>query len=128
MDTIQKVRDDFAFLKDKYFAVLVFGSHAKGYSVPDSDIDVCIVTKEPRRVVSCYHEIYPHVRMDLYDVVIFEHCDDDLKSAIARDHLVVYSVNSEELERYLTAYTSRAISLRTLHEIEVDLGAVVDAL
>ena len=128
MDTIQKVRDDFAFLKDKYFAVLVFGSHAKGYSMPNSDIDVCIVTKEPRRAVNCYHEIYPHVRMDFYDVVIFEQCDADLKAEIARHHLVVYSADSEDLERYLTAYTSRAISLRTLHEIEVDLKAVVDAL
>jgi predicted nucleotidyltransferase len=128
MNLNQKVRDDFAYLKDRYFAILVFGSHAKGYAVPGSDIDVCIVTKEAPRAAICYHEIYPNVRMDLYDVVIFEHCDDDLKSEIARNHLVVYSKDKEGLERYLNAYKSRAISLRTLHDIEVELRAVVDAL
>jgi predicted nucleotidyltransferase len=128
MTLIQQVRDDFAYLKDRYFAILIFGSHAKGYSVPGSDIDVCIVAKEAARAVNCYHEIYPNVRMDLYDVVIFEQCDDDLKSEIARNHLVVYSRDSEGLERYLDAYKSRKIGLRALAEIRVDLRAVVDAL
>jgi predicted nucleotidyltransferase len=128
MDLIEKVRKDFAYLKDRYFALLIFGSQAKGYSVPGSDIDVCIVAKEAARVANCYHEIYPHVRMDLYDVVIFEHCDDDLKSEIARNHFIVYCKDEEGLERYLDVYKSRAINLRALAEIGVELRAVVDAL
>lgn len=129
MKMIQKVRKDFAFIKGRYFAILIFGSHAKGDTAPRSDIDVCILTKgDLKGATICYNEIYPNVRMDVYDVVIFEHCDDELKSEIARNHLVVYCEDEEELEWYLEPYKSRQSKVRTLREILVELRSVVDAL
>ena len=126
---IQKVRRDFAFIEDRYFAILVFGSHAKGDTAPRSDIDVCIVMKDDLNGVTiCYNEIYPNVRMDIYDVVIFEHCDDRLKSEIAKNHLMVYCEDEKELERYLEPYKSIEIKIRTLEEIVGELRSVVDAL
>jgi len=126
---IQKVRKDFAFLKDRYFAILIFGSHAKGYTSSISDIDVCIITKNiPNSTTICYNEIYPKVRMDVYDVVIFEHCDDRLKSEIAKNHLMVYCKDEKELERYLEPYKSIEIKIRTLEEIVGELRSVVNAL
>lgn len=126
---IQKVRKDFAFLKDRYFAILIFGSHAKGDTSSISDIDVCIITKNiPNSTTICYNEIYPIVRMDVYDVVIFEHCDDGLKSEIAKNHLMVYCKDEKELERYLEPYKSIDIKIRTLGEIVGELRSVVDAL
>ena len=129
MEIIQRVRKDFAFIKDRYFAILVFGSHAKGYTVPRSDIDVCIVTTDELNAAPIfYNEIYPNVRMDVYDVVVFEHCDDELKSEIAKNHLIVYCNDEEELERYLEPYKSKEIKTRTLGEIIGELRSVVDAL
>ena len=98
MDVIQKVRKDFAFIEDRYFAILVFGSHAKGYTMPISDIDVCIVAKNRLKGEILYNEIYPTVRMDVYDVVIFEDCNDELKSEIAKKHIIAYC-NDEKIHR-----------------------------
>ncbi len=126
---IQKVREDFAFIEDRYFAILLFGSHAKGDIASRSDIDVCIVMKDDLDCATiCYNMIYPNVRMDIYDVVIFEHCDDRLKSEIAKNHLIVYCRDEKELEGYLEPYKSVESELRTLDEIAGELRFVVDAL
>ena len=128
MDVIQKMREDFAFILDRYFAILVFGSHAKGYTVPISDIDVCIVAKDRLKGPIFYNEIYPKVRMDVYDMVVFENCNDELKSEIARNHLIVYCKNERELERYLEPYKSIKIKMRTIREIVGDLRSVCDGI
>ncbi len=129
IEVIQKVRNDFAFIEDRCFAILVFGSHVRGDTAPRSDIDVCIVMKdELNGATICYNEIYPKVRMDVYDVVIFEHCDDGLKSEIAKNHFVVYCKDEKELERYLEPYKSIEIKIRTLEEIVGELRSVVNAL
>jgi len=126
---IQKVKKDFAFIADRYFAILVFGSHAKGYTAPISDIDVCIVAKNGSNdAVICYNEIYPKVRMDIYDVVIFENCDDELKSEITKNYLIIYCKDEKELEHYLEPYKSLEIKRKTLREIIRELRLVVDAL
>jgi predicted nucleotidyltransferase len=129
MGIIQKVRKDFAFIADRYFAILVFGSHAKGYTVPRSDIDVCIVTKDELNAAPIfYNEIYPNVRMDVYDVMAFEGCNDELKSEIARNHITVYCNDEEELERYLEPYKRLEFKMRTLREIAGELRSVIDEI
>jgi len=125
---IQKVREDFAFTGDRYFAILVFGSHVRGYTSPISDIDVCIITKDGSNGAVCYNEIYPKVRMDIYDVVIFENCDDELKSEIAKNHIIVYCRDNKELERYLEPYKSLELKRRTLSEIVEELRSIADEI
>jgi len=128
IDVIQKMRKDFAFILDRYFAILVFGSHANGYTVSSSDIDVCIVARDRLKGQIFYNEIYPKVRMDVYDIVVFENCNDELKSEIARNHLIVYCKNEKELERYLEPYKSIKIKMRTIREIVGDLRSVCDGI
>ncbi len=127
-DVIPEVRKDFAFIWDKYFAILVFGSHARGYTVPISDIDVVIVAKNSIKRRIFYNEIYPKVRMDIYDVVFFEDCNDELKSEIAKNHIIVYCKDENELKLYLEPYKSLDFKRRTLKEIVVDLRSVCDGI
>jgi len=128
MDVIQKVRKDFAFIQDRYFAIIVFGSYAKGYTVPNSDIDVCIVAKNRLERKIFYNEIYPKVRMDIYDVVVFEDCNDELKSEIAKNHIIVYCKDEKELKRYLEPYKSLEFKIRALKEIVGELRLVSDGI
>ncbi|NQE45733.1 hypothetical protein C5S31_06915 [ANME-1 cluster archaeon GoMg2] len=127
-DVIPEVRKDFAFIWDRYFAILVFGSHARGYTVPISDIDVAIVAKNSMKRRMFYNEIYTKVRMDIYDVVFFEDCNDELKSEIAKNHIIVYCKDETELKRYLEPYKSLDFKRRTLKEIVVDLRSVCDGI
>lgn len=66
--------------------------------------------------------------MDVYDMVVFENCNDELKSEIARNHLIVYCKNEKELERYLEPYKSIKIKMRTIREIVGDLRPVCDGI
>jgi len=97
--------EDFAFFEDKCFAILIFGSYARGEEEYYSDIDVCIVLKDQRNYSRIlYEDIYPDVRMDIYDVVIFEGCSENIKSDISKNHIPVYCRNLKELENYLKPY------------------------
>ena len=51
---IHRVRRDFAFCSGNYFAVLIFGSYARGEEEHYSDIDICIVSKNRRNIVQYY--------------------------------------------------------------------------
>lgn len=125
---LEKVREDFEFCKDDFFAVLIFGSYARGEEESYSDIDVCIVLKDC--TVSgtvLYDVIYPHVRMDQYDVVIFEGCSAEIQSDIAGNHLVVYSADEEELDEYLQPYLKYHPEQRDPREILGEMRSAVDA-
>jgi len=127
-EKIQKVRKDFAFIADRCFAILVFGSYTKGYTSPISDIDVCIVTKNELEGRILYNEIYTNLRTDIYDVLVFEDCSDELKSEIAKNHNIVYCKDEEELERYLKPYKFLEPKKRTLKEIIGELRSVIDEI
>jgi hypothetical protein len=64
--------------------------------------------------------------MDVYDVVIFEDCNDELKSEIAKNHITVYCKDEKELERYLEPYKRLEFKGRTLREIVGELRSVVN--
>ncbi|KAF1073302.1 hypothetical protein MKMG_02206 [Methanogenium sp. MK-MG] len=126
---IQKVRDDFIFCSEKYFAVLIFGSHARGDENTYSDIDVCIVLQDCRDYGTLlYDDIYPEVRMDQYDVVIFEGCNRNIKSDIAGNHIIVYCRNDDELNEYLRPYQEYSPVPENPKEILNRLRSVVDAI
>ncbi len=125
---LEKVRKDFAFCWDRFFAILIFGSYARGEEESYSDIDVCIVLKDcTHSVIILYDFIYPHVRMDQYDVVVFEGCSDDIKYAVAENHLVVYSGDKEELNAYLQPYLKNPPHRKNPREILGEMRSVVDA-
>jgi len=125
---IQRVREDFAFIGDRYLAILIFGSHARDDASPISDIDVCIITNNKSNNAICYNEIYPNLKMDIYDVVIFENCDDELKAEIAKNHIVVFCRDNKELEKYLQTYKYLEFNNRILSEIAEELRSIANEI
>ncbi len=113
---IQKVRDDFIFCSEKYFAVLIFGSHTRGDENTCSDIGVCIVLQDCRDYGT------------LYDVVIFEGCNRNVKSDIAGNHIIVYCRSDDELNEYLRPYQKYSPVPENPKEILNRLRSVVDAI
>ena len=125
---IKKVREDFLFIRDRCFAVLIFGSYARGEESPCSDIDVCIVLKEGSiNKGILYQDIYENIRMDEYDVVIFESCEKHLKYEISKDYIIAYCNNPEELKKYLTPSPGYTPIKKTRKELLNELGAVLNS-
>ena len=129
-ELIEKVRIDFSIFQDRFWGILIFGSRVKNYSTSISDIDVCIVLKESSKLQKSflYHEIYPKIRMDVYDVVIFENCDDYLKSEIAKNHIIVYSKDENVLEEYLEPYKLLSFKKKSLIDIIGEIKSVAGEL
>ena len=129
-ELIEKVRSDFSIFQDRFWGILIFGSRVKNYSTSISDIDVCIVLKESSKLQKSflYHEIYPKIRMDAYDVVIFENCDDYLKSEIAKNHIIVYSKDENVLEEYLEPYKLLRFKKKSLIDIIGEIKGVAGEL
>ncbi|HJH28382.1 MAG TPA: nucleotidyltransferase domain-containing protein [Methanosarcinaceae archaeon] len=129
-ELIEKVRSDFSIFRKRFFGILIFGSRVKNSSTSISDIDVCIVLKESSKLHKSllYHEVYPKIRMDVYDVVIFENCDDYLKSEIAKNHIIVYSIDENVLEEYLEPYKSLSFKKKSLIKIIGEIKGVAGEL
>ena len=129
-ELVEKVRRDFSIFQNRFSGILIFGSRVKNYSTSISDIDVCIVLKKSSKLQKSflYHEVYPKIRMDVYDVVIFENCDDDLKSEIAKNHITVYSKDENVLEEYLKSYKSLSFKKKPLIEIIGEIKGVAGEL
>lgn len=129
-ELIEKVKSDFSIFRNRFFGILIFGSRVKNYSSSISDIDVCIVLNKSSKLQKSllYHEVYPKIRMDVYDVVIFENCDNDLKSEIAKNHIIVYSKDETVLEEYLEPYKSLSFKKKPLIEIIGEIKGVAGEL
>ena len=129
-ELVEKVRRDFSIFQNRFSGILIFGSRVKNYSTSISDIDVCIVLKKSSKLQKSflYHEVYPKIRMDVYDVVIFENCDDDLKSEIAKNHITVYSKDENVLEEYLEPYKLLSFKKKPLIEIIGEIKGVAGEL
>ena len=129
-ELIEKVKCDFSIFQKQFFGILIFGSRVKNHSTSISDIDVCIVLKESSKLQKSllYHEVYPKIRMDVYDVAIFENCDDYLKSEIAKNHIIVYSKDENVLEEYLKPYKLLSFKKKPLIEIIGEIKGVAGEL
>jgi predicted nucleotidyltransferase len=127
---VDKVAKDFWFFRNKFFGILVFGSYVKDYQTSVSDIDVCIVTKKTSKEQKSilYNEIFPKIRMDVYDVVIFEDCNNELKSEIAKNHITVYAKDEKYLEDYLEHFKCFTFEKRSFIDIIKEIKGVVSEL
>jgi predicted nucleotidyltransferase len=127
---VDKVAKDFWFFRNKFFGILVFGSYVKDYQTSVSDIDVCIVTKKTSKEQKSilYNEIFPKIRMDVYDVVIFEDCNNELKSEIAKNHIIVYAKDEKYLEDYLERFKCFTFEKRSFIDIIKEIKGVVSEL
>lgn len=126
----EKVAEDFWYFRDKFFGILIFGSYVKDYQTSISDIDICIVTKKTSKEQQgiLYNEIFPKIRMDVYDVVIFEDCNNELKSEIAKNHITVYAKDEKYLEDYLEPFKRFTFEKRSFVDIINEIKGVVSEL
>lgn len=74
---LEKIREDFRFLeKEKeVYAILLYGSYAKGEQTKRSDIDICVVApklKTPKEFARLLGKIWRNIDANKYDVRIFE--------------------------------------------------------
>src|SRR3989338_48803 len=98
MASREKIGKDFAFLKGRVDAVLLFGSHAKGKAAPRSDVDICIVApgKDPAALVrSAWQRLGA-----AYDVHAFEELPLHIKMEVINHHTPLYVRDLPALHEY----------------------------
>lgn len=92
---LQRIKEDFKFIKDEVKGVLLFGSHAAGNEDKRSDIDICLVSPKNRRILLKVFEKLG----DKYDVKIFEKLPLNIKMDIIKNHKTIFG-NEIELSYY----------------------------
>jgi len=95
MKTLERIKEDFEFIKDEVKGVLLFGSHAAGKADKKSDIDICLVSPENKRVLLKLFEKLG----DKYDVKIFEELPLHIKMDIIKNHRTIFG-DEVELSYY----------------------------
>lgn len=126
-ELMEHIKRDFGIFQDRFSGIVLFGSYASGNPAPTSDIDVCIITKGSQKNSKSilYNEIYPKIRMDVYDVVVFEDCNDELKSEIAKNHMILYSKDEKAIEEYLEPFRYMVFEKRSIADIIAKIKGVV---
>jgi len=95
MKTLERIKEDFEFIKDEVKGVLLFGSHAAGKADKKSDIDICLLSPENKRVLLKLFEKLG----DKYDVKIFEELPLHIKMDIIKNHRTIFG-DEVELSYY----------------------------
>ncbi len=97
---ISEIERDFADFKDKVFAVILFGSFARGEQTEKSDIDICIVAKEKEKIREIWNRILESGLTDKYDIKIFELLPIRLKIEIIKDGRIIFCKDEKKLNYY----------------------------
>ncbi len=101
---LSEIEKDFALFKDKAFAIILFGSFARGEQTERSDVDVCIVAKERKKIKEIWNEILESGLTARYDVKIFELLPLKMKIEVIKDGKVIWCRNKGELDYYFWKY------------------------
>ncbi len=103
---LASLEKEFAFLKDRVLAVLLYGSHATGDAHRQSDVDLCIVDPDTPTVLNEVSR-----RVDVagsgYDVYLFEELPLYLQMEVIRSHRVVVCRDIYALHEYFYPYRKR---------------------
>ncbi len=97
---ISEIERDFAQFKDKAFAIILFGSFARGEQTEKSDIDICIVAKEMEKVREVWNKILESGLTAKYDIKIFELLPLKMKIEVIKDGKILWCKNENELSYY----------------------------
>ena len=105
-DILEKVKCDFAFLKERkdVLGVLVFGSLASGEFHDRSDIDICIVAPETKDLDDLIDFVFKNIYNRRYDIKFFELLPLRIKIEVIKNHKVIYSRNLADLYEYFYFY------------------------
>jgi predicted nucleotidyltransferase len=86
-------------------AILLYGSHVKGYADERSDIDICLILHESADRAPVYGRIL--TAGDRYDIVIFDEIPWYLRGGVLEAHTVLYADDPDDLDFWL--YRQRAV-------------------
>ncbi|MGB2726943.1 MAG: nucleotidyltransferase domain-containing protein [Halobacteriota archaeon] len=106
-DIRRKVREDFKFLFNEVWGVLLYGSVAKEENDERSDIDICVVAPSVDNKIRFSRWILSNIRDERYDVRVFELMPLYLKREVFEYGEVVYARDIYELYEYF--YTFRKL-------------------
>ena len=96
----EEIEREFADFKDKAFAIILFGSFARGEQTEKSDIDICIVAKEKGKIKEIWNKILESGLTEKYDIKIFELLPLKLKIEVIKEGKVIFCKNKKELTYY----------------------------
>ena len=102
---LERLKEEFSFLKNEVLGVLLFGSSADNSKVKRSDVDICVVApkQKPLSILSLVHQKID-VYKKKYDVYTFEELPLYIKAEVLRKHKVIVANNLPELYEYLYFY------------------------
>ncbi|MCX9012892.1 MAG: nucleotidyltransferase domain-containing protein [Candidatus Methanoperedens sp.] len=104
MAEIPTIKEDFSFLSDRedVFAVLLYGSVAKGEETPRSDIDICIVAPRCPDRRGLFRDISRRLDTTLkrYDIRIFEELPLYIQIQIVQKNEIINTKDIYELYEY----------------------------
>jgi len=100
---VEEIERDFAFLKDRVLAILIFGSKAKGEEHEKSDYDICIVKADSHEII---REVFRRIDVinKKYDVHLFEELPLYMKIEVIKNHRVIFSRDIYGLYEYFYFY------------------------
>jgi predicted nucleotidyltransferase len=99
----KEILHDFAPLKDKVLAVVVFGGYLTGNY---RDIDVCIVApKYKGKIGELYKIIWRKINADKYDVSAFEDLPLHMKWSVIGNYKTYYCNDEDKLFDYFRYYS-----------------------
>lgn len=118
------MKKDFAFLKGKVEAVLLFGSVAHREATPRSDVDICVVApgQKPSDVV---RNVWQRLGGQ-YDVHTFEELPLHIKVAIMKRHVPLYIRDKYALYEYF--YTWRKLWADQEHRQKVSKKELLEMM
>lgn len=102
---LERLKEEFSFLKNEVLGVLLFGSNADNSRVKRSDVDICVVAPKQKQLsilsLVCQKiDIYKKK----YDVYTFEELPLYMKAEVLRNHKIIVSKDLPKLYEYLYFY------------------------
>lgn len=102
---LERLKEEFSFLKNEVLGVLLFGSSADNSRTKKSDVDICVVAPKQKQLsilsLVCQKiDIYKKK----YDVYTFEELPLYMKAEVLRNHKIIVSKDLPKLYEYLYFY------------------------
>lgn len=100
---IKNLNEDIREIKDNIFAIIIYGSYAKGTPTKRSDIDVCVVAKnqDKLKINNTYKKILKlSAKTPKYDIRIFEQMPLFMKMEVIENGKIIYVKDLYELNEY----------------------------
>lgn len=102
-NVLENLRNDLEEIKDKVFAILIYGSYVTGEAHSRSDIDICFILKTGNKEI--VNKIFKKIleisaKNEKYDIRIFEQMPLFMKIEVIENGEVIYAEDLSELNEY----------------------------